>query len=184
MQQTHGADTRPTIIVDTREQTPWVFSPSVITTRATLAFGDYSVLGLEGRVAIERKSVADLCGSLTAGRLRFFRELEKLADYEFAAVFVEGDLPALMRGEYRSEASPQSIIGSCAAIAVDVGVHVCFLGSRAAASAYAEKVLCRLAALDSARESVKRIVTKTKTETRKATGNGTGLQGSSGSGPS
>lgn len=60
--------------------------------RATLREGDYSARGLEGRVAIERKSVSDLVGSLTHGRERFVRELERLATYDFKAIVIEGSL--------------------------------------------------------------------------------------------
>lgn len=134
-----------TIVVDTREQAPWAFSPQVVQVRACLPAGDYSVAGHETRFAIERKSVADLVGTLTAGRDRFARELEVLRGYEFAAVFVEGDLAAIARGEYRSQASPASMVGSCAWIATDVGVPVIFCGDRATAAAYAEKCLTRLA---------------------------------------
>lgn len=134
-----------TVVVDTREQAPWAFSPRVSIERRKLEVGDYSVVGLERRIAIERKSVADLVGTLTRGRARFWRELRALAGYEYAAVFVEGGLPEIWRGDYRSDATPTSIIGSCAAIAADIGVHVCFLGDRAHAALYAERVLGRLA---------------------------------------
>ena len=134
------------IVVDTREQMPWAFSPRVTVHRAPLRAGDYSLVGAEERFAIERKSVADLIHSLTTERDRFVRELQLLRGYEWSAVFVEGDLAAIARGDFRSYASPESIVGSCAWIATDVGVPVVFCGTRAAASMYAEKMLIRLAA--------------------------------------
>lgn len=53
------------IIIDNREQTPLTFEhfPSMC---GTLQSGDYSLAGHEGRFTVERKSVADLIGSLTA----------------------------------------------------------------------------------------------------------------------
>ena len=57
----------PVIIIDNREQMPLTFEhfPSRC---GTLQSGDYSLAGHEGRFTVERKSVADLIGSLTAGR--------------------------------------------------------------------------------------------------------------------
>lgn len=93
-----------TIVVDTREQMPWWFTgipadadkPGEVihatTKRGGLASGDYSVEGLETRVAIERKSVADLFASVGRERDRFEREIERLAAMEVAAVVVEGDV--------------------------------------------------------------------------------------------
>jgi hypothetical protein len=92
---------------DTREQSPYTFEGigwdkadgggegrtlTIETVRGTLASGDYSLLGYESRVAIERKSLADWYGTLGKGRDRFERELERLRSYEFAAVVIEASL--------------------------------------------------------------------------------------------
>jgi len=78
-----------TIITDSREQTPLVFE-NLPTERGTLISGDYSVKGFENDFAIERKSIADLCGSLTRGRERFERELHRLRGFDFARVLIVG----------------------------------------------------------------------------------------------
>ena len=92
-----------TVIVDTAEQMPYSFHAIppraehkaqrlvVPTKREHLATGDYSIEGFENRVAVERKSLNDLYGTLAAGRGRFGREFERLQDMEFAAVVVEAD---------------------------------------------------------------------------------------------
>lgn len=79
----------PIIITDTREQTPLIFA-TLSSKRGTLTSGDYSVQGLEHDIAIERKSIPDLCGSLTRGRERFERELHRLRGFEFARVLIVG----------------------------------------------------------------------------------------------
>lgn len=79
----------PTIIVDTREQTPLAFE-NLACEVGTLQSGDYSLKGLEHAFAIERKSIPDLCGSLTRGRDRFERELHRLRGFEFARVLIVG----------------------------------------------------------------------------------------------
>ena len=55
------------IVTDSREQTPLVFT-RFPTITAGLVTGDYSVRGLEDHFAIERKSIADLVGSVIQGR--------------------------------------------------------------------------------------------------------------------
>lgn len=96
-----------TVVIDTREQLPWDFAgipadahqgagcvvvPAVVD---TLGAGDYSVRGWETRVAVERKSAADLVGTIGQGRERFERELERLAVMDFATVVVEAELSEL-----------------------------------------------------------------------------------------
>lgn len=134
-----------TVLVDTREQTPWAFSSGVATLRASLPSGDYSLPGLTEKVALERKSFADLAHSLTSARDRFFREIERLSQFEHAALVIEYPLDEVMRGNVgRSQATPASIIGSCLAIHVDYGVPVVWAGSRPSASHYAERMLARI----------------------------------------
>ena len=101
------------IIVDTREQLPYAFdSERVVVFRKTLPAGDYSLVGLEDIVAVERKTLDDLVGSLTLHRDRFMREIELLGGYEAACVVVEADLTDIVQHRYRSKARPMSIIGS------------------------------------------------------------------------
>jgi ERCC4-type nuclease len=104
MQVAERAITVPfTIVVDTREQLPFRFEELrgdgkdgrcplfVPISHSPLATGDYSLEGFEDRIAIERKSLADLFATLSQGRRRFQRELERLAGYDFAAVVIEAD---------------------------------------------------------------------------------------------
>lgn len=83
----------PTVIVDTREQRPFDFTPFTKwvgdwVTR-TLPTGDYSVEGMEAILALERKSLADIIGSVTQGRARFLRFCERLAEYRYKAILIE-----------------------------------------------------------------------------------------------
>lgn len=99
-----------TVKQDTREQVIYTFEGigwdaqdgggpdktiTVETVRGTLRSGDYSLLGFESRVAVERKSLADLYSTLSQGRDRFERELERLAAMECAAVVIEADWPTI-----------------------------------------------------------------------------------------
>lgn len=79
----------PTIITDTREQKPLVFQ-HLASEVGTLQSGDYSLKSLEDDFAIERKSIPDLCQSLTRGRERFERELHRLRGFDFARILIVG----------------------------------------------------------------------------------------------
>ncbi len=92
-----------TIVQDTREQIPWTFTgftcdsphenvPLIVPVRTgTLKTGDYSILGYEDKVCIERKTLADLYSTLGQHRDRFQREFERMAEMEYAALVIEAD---------------------------------------------------------------------------------------------
>lgn len=135
----------PTIVIDSREKLPWIFSPRVRTCAAALPAGDYSLLGFESSIAIERKSREDFVNTLGGGRERFLAELRKLEGYEFAAVVVESDLQPIVEGRFFSGMNPEAILGSVAMVVADFRVPVFFCSNRAAAQAFSEKLLARLA---------------------------------------
>jgi len=66
------------IIVDTREALPIGFPGA---TTAGLPTGDYSILGAERRVTIERKTLADFYACVGRERKRFEREMERLVNF-------------------------------------------------------------------------------------------------------
>lgn len=126
-----------TLIEDTREQTPLDFSrfePFVRIERGTLESGDYSIRGHEGEFAIERKSLADLIGTITQGHERFERELQRLENFRYAAVVIEASEIDLRTGRYRSMLPPKSAIGMIRAFEVRYKIPFHFAGSRNAAT--------------------------------------------------
>lgn len=81
------------LIIDSREQSPLFLDhlPKGLTMkRDTLQVGDYSILGFESQIAVERKTIPDLLNCLGNDRERFKRELEKLRGYEWGAIVIEG----------------------------------------------------------------------------------------------
>ena len=98
------------VLVDTREQLPYTFQGlradanegggpiTVRTERCTLNAGDYSIQGYSQMVVVERKSASDLAGTLTAGRKRFVREMDRLREYDAAWIVCESELSELFRG--------------------------------------------------------------------------------------
>lgn len=121
------------IIIDSREQTPIEFQPEVKTERGTLQSGDYSIKGLEHLFSVERKSIADLVGSLTSGRDRFERELHRLRGFRFRRLLIIGHRSELLAGKYRSKASPKSILSSLNAFEIRYNIPVVFANEMAAA---------------------------------------------------
>ncbi len=86
-----------TIIVDTREQLPYTFEDIRVGRKKsfvwaktkTLSTGDYSLEGYENRVCVERKSLADLYGTLGRGRKRFEREFERMQTMDASMIVIE-----------------------------------------------------------------------------------------------
>ncbi|UJX41101.1 ERCC4 domain-containing protein [Desulfovibrio sp. JY] len=104
------------IVVDSREQAPFPFEGyGAEVMQGTLTAGDYSLVGLEPLVAVERKSLPDLVQCLGRERPRFERELERLRGFESAAVVVESPMSALALGEYRSALNPKAAYESVVA---------------------------------------------------------------------
>lgn len=132
------------IITDTREQTPYTFTsitprPDVI--KATLRTGDYSLSGFEDQITIERKSLSDTFGTFGRGRRRFVKELERMAEYDFAAVVIEADWSTILRNPpTRSKLSPTSVYASVIAWMQRHDVHFIMCPNRA----FAEKTTYRL----------------------------------------
>lgn len=123
------------IVVDSREQRPFAFPDDVETKHAALPAGDYSIEGLERRIAIERKSLPDLYGTIGRtlkerkgrgrGRTRFERELELLATFDFAAIVVESSLESIVRHPPRhTKLKPKTVFACLIAWSQRYGVHV------------------------------------------------------------
>ena len=118
-----------TIIIDTREQRPYTFQnikpepPETI--RQGLTTGDYSLAGLESCICVERKSMSDLFGSVGTGRVRFEREMERMASYNYACIIIEAEIQQWFNNPpMRSKMSSKAVFRSLIAFSQRYGVHV------------------------------------------------------------
>jgi DNA excision repair protein ERCC-4 len=115
------------IVIDTREQNPYLFKvidPPPETVTATLETGDYSIIGFESQITIERKSMVDAYGTFGKGRARFERELVRMARMKYAAVVIEADWHTILRNPPRhSLMQPKTIYRSVIAWEQRYGVH-------------------------------------------------------------
>jgi len=126
------------VAIDTREQRPYRFKRSEV---KTLPTGDYSIVGLEDQIAVERKNKADAYASLGQGRARFERELERLAIFDYAAIVVETTLPDFLIAPAFSQMNPKAAMNSIIAWSVKYRVCVFFAGDRAHGNALTYRLL-------------------------------------------
>lgn len=118
-----------TYVIDTREQRPYALAPAV---RRALPAGDYSVVGLETRIAVERKTLADLVGTLTRGRKRFEAELARLSGYGsgHAIVVIEATMDGLLAHRYASGIAPGAVLGLIGRLETRHGIPFEWAGNR------------------------------------------------------
>lgn len=140
MAKTHKARECPfTIVADVNEHLPHhlgyrfeSIDPPVRVVTSNLYVGDYTVLGLEDRVIVERKTFDDLYGSFGKWKRENMIERVGLMDgYDFAAVVVECDYVTAMGGHPYSKVHPRSLSGTIVALKQRYkGVHWEFMPDR------------------------------------------------------
>lgn len=128
------------IFCDTREPWPHPWErhiPEAIFVREGLETGDLALAG-NPSVAIERKTVSDFLGSITAGRGRFEAELKRARFLDHFCIIVEGSLIDVL--DARGGLTTESLIGTVAAISRR-GAMVHFAGSERLAARLAWRIL-------------------------------------------
>lgn len=130
------------IAVDTREQSPFPLV-GFATMRKTLKTGDYSIVGLEDRVAVERKSYNDAWGSMTEGRKRFERCVQRLAEMDRAAIVIECSILQLaIQPPHIQRVTAASVVGGLISWCCQYRIPVLFCDDRL----HAERVMVRFLA--------------------------------------
>lgn len=113
------------IVRDSREQSPFHFDDEkfgkVDVQESSLPTGDYSLVGLESRVAVERKSLPDFMASISTGRERFERELARARGLDAFMVVVEAPFSEIVAGNYRGRSNPKQQHRRPIASCVDTG---------------------------------------------------------------
>jgi ERCC4-type nuclease len=115
------------IAIDSKEKKPYKFNNSQITHIKT---GDYSIIGLEDKITIERKTKIDAYGTIGGNRSRFIKELERMSKFQYAAIVIECSLTDFLIQPVRSKLLPKSAINSLIAWSIRYGVHVWFACGR------------------------------------------------------
>ena len=116
-----------TIVTDTREQWPLQFTRCQSIT-GTLPTGDYALEGLN-HLCVERKSLPDLVACCCSQqRDRFEAELMRMKAYRFKCLMIEATAKDIYTGDYRSQANPESVMGSLMAFGIRYDVWPIFAG--------------------------------------------------------
>lgn len=133
---------KPVFVIDTREPkngSAYSFE-GFETVRIGLPTGDYSIVGLESRVAVERKEKSDGWSSISGDRERFQRCFERLADLDRALVVIECSLEEFCkRPEFVEKTTAGSAVGTYLSWMCQYRVPVVWAGSKE----YAERVTLR-----------------------------------------
>lgn len=139
-----------TIIRDSREKSGcgWNFRASsncegMIIKK--LDTGDYSIQGYEDLIMIERKSIADLWGSLGQWRVRFMKEMDRALEFPVRYLVIEGTIADINKGFRYSKLSSEYIFASLTSLEIKYGIHVVYTNKRQdVARAYIRKLLAKL----------------------------------------
>ena len=139
------SEIQPIILCDTREPdpSPWEQYFSVRAVRGTLATGDYTLLGCETSVSIERKTIDDLIACFCDQRERFVRELQRFQAIPARFIICEGRYEDLLAGRYRSQMKPKSAFESGVALMVRFGIPLLMAGGVQTAACLCESILLR-----------------------------------------
>ena len=130
------------ILIDTREQRPLKFAAAIETRVVTVPVGDYWTEYANGSrppVFFERKSLADLYGTMTSGYERFKREMQLAASNRWKLQIVcEVTLTDVRSGFDRSQFSGDSMIKKLMTLWVRHGLATTFCDGRAEAADFIE----------------------------------------------
>jgi DNA excision repair protein ERCC-4 len=144
------------VIRDTREQDGWTFSRSKVIDNIIdqkLDTGDYTIVGLEDKICIERKATTSEVSANICEK-RFFAELVRMQTFEFRFLVCEFDFQDILTFPKNSgipshrhkyvKISPQFIMKNMSEIQIKYGVNVIYAGSKQAAEILVDNLLRRL----------------------------------------
>ena len=127
------------ILCDSREKKPFTFASDRFSSHnntivTKLDQGDYSLVGYENIVCIERKaSVEEIYSNLSSNepRERFYREMERLSSIKYPFLVLAVDADQIMTGCEFSKASPIMIMSMLLGICMKYKINVIFAGRSA-----------------------------------------------------
>jgi hypothetical protein len=142
-----------TIIIDTREQTPWDFE-NYVTANRKLDTGDYSIDGLENIFTIERKrSVSEIANNIS--EKRFDDVLNRLQVYQHKFILLEFTLNNVLDYPVGStvpkklwhnlKITGKYILKYLTEINIKYGIHTIYCGNRDNAEEVALCIMKRMA---------------------------------------
>ena len=130
------------VIIDTREQRPLPIPGAM---RKALKTGDYSIEGFEGEITFERKTPGELYAMCGTERRRFERELERMREFMFRAIVIEGTPGSIQTAVHRTRISYETVMKSLLSWQMMYDVHVIYAGNRKMAARIITTMLYRYA---------------------------------------
>jgi ERCC4-type nuclease len=136
---------QPTICIDTREPEGGGWEPyfTVPTVRQKLDSGDYSLLGCEEWICVERKTGDDLVICLSHSRQRFIDELRRAQRISEFYVISECTYQDILLGRYRSEMNSRAAWESFIALQGRYKIPFLFAANIETAARLCESILLR-----------------------------------------
>lgn len=149
-----------TIIIDTREQQPWTFD-HYATAKRKLDTGDYSIVGLEHLVGIERKkSISEFANNIV--EKRFIDVVTRLSKLKYPFLLFEFDLQDVLiypigstvpkRMWNNIKISPAFLMKNIIELQLLHNIHVMFCGSSDNAEKMAEYLLKKVFYLENIKQ--------------------------------
>ncbi len=124
----------PTILVDTREQNPFLFRKSPRCAGheiAALPYGDYTIKGNLDLIAIERKqSIDEIANNLFREGERFEAELEKMKASKYRYIVVEGKWSDIFNGHKYTKMNRGVILDRICSLSIRFDVSIIFAEDR------------------------------------------------------
>lgn len=117
-----------TAICDSREQQPLPLDPLKVITKK-LDVADYSAVGYEQLIAVEKKSLNDLCACVGRERERFDRMVKRLVEYPYRAIVVTDDWSKIDLKQYHGTLTPIQVYSAIMAWAMTANVPIMFMGT-------------------------------------------------------
>lgn len=127
------------ILIDTQEKLPYTFSTNTFSTkRCSLPTGDYIIEDRPKGAVIERKSLDDFVKSIQEDR--FYRELERLQEFEMPLIVVEADFPSILIRKYAGPLPPSEVVKRSVKIIKEYKIPIIYCTDRQHAIYFVEQV--------------------------------------------
>jgi hypothetical protein len=138
---------KPTVVIDSAEHMGYTFERFANwfsgTVRRRLAVGDYTLLGMEEEVIVERKTVPDLVKSIIQERNDFIKKCERLSTFKKSCLVVEGSLSNVKTPYEDSQSHPNAVLGSLLAAQERWDIPVYFLDNFLLAEEFVASMLSK-----------------------------------------
>jgi len=138
---------KPIIVIDSQEHRGYKFERFTNwfagTIRKRLPIGDYTLLGMEDEVVVERKTLPDLVRSIIQERRDFIKKCEGLSAFKKKCIVIEGSTTSIKTLYEDSQAHPNAVFGSLLAAQERWDIPVYFLDNFLLAEEYVASMLSK-----------------------------------------